>query len=107
MPQPGEIWLAQIQFTSGLAAKIRPVLILWLDGQDAIVAAVTSAPPRSKTDVILGDWSAEGLRVSSSVRLSRLDSIEQSTLIRRLGRISSNDATAVKSTWIREVRLAF
>jgi hypothetical protein len=73
MPQPGEVWLASIAFTSGVASKLRPVLILWLDGQDAVVAAITSANPRSNTDVPLSDWSGEGLRVPSTVRLSRLD----------------------------------
>jgi mRNA interferase MazF len=34
----GEFWLAEIQYTNGADAKKRPVLILWLDGQDAIVA---------------------------------------------------------------------
>jgi mRNA interferase MazF len=43
--RPGEIWLADIPFTSGSASKIRPVLILWLDvdatiGTPLIVAHV-------------------------------------------------------------------
>jgi hypothetical protein len=32
MPQAGEIWLAEIPFTSGVASKLRPVLVLWQDG---------------------------------------------------------------------------
>jgi mRNA interferase MazF len=42
---PGEFWLAEIPFTDGSASKIRPVLILWRDGLDLVVAAVTSVPP--------------------------------------------------------------
>ena len=34
----GEFWLAEIQYTSGTDTKKRPVLILWLDGQDEIYA---------------------------------------------------------------------
>jgi mRNA interferase MazF len=49
---PGDLWIAEILFTDGSAAKKRPVLILWLDAQDAVVAAVTSASPRSITDVM-------------------------------------------------------
>ena len=41
--QPGEFWVADIPFTDGSASKKRPVLVLWLDGQDMVVAAVTSA----------------------------------------------------------------
>jgi mRNA interferase MazF len=69
-PSPGEIWLVEIPFTDGSASKIRPVLILWLDSADVVVAAVTSASPRSPTDVILADWQPAGLRVASTVRLA-------------------------------------
>src|SRR5579883_1130918 len=51
--QPGEFWVADIPFTSGSGSKKRPLLVLWLDGLDAVVAAVTSAAPRSPTDVPL------------------------------------------------------
>jgi mRNA interferase MazF len=73
MPQPGEFWIADIPFTSGAASKLRPVLVLWTDGADVVVAAVTSAQPRSKSDVALQNWAGAGLRVASTVRLSRLD----------------------------------
>jgi mRNA-degrading endonuclease toxin of MazEF toxin-antitoxin module len=107
MPQPGEIWLAQIPFTNGAASKLRPVLILWLDAADAVVAAVTSASPRSATDVSLQHWQAEGLRVPSTVRLSRLDCLEQALLRRRLGTLASADAQRVKSTWTSQIQLRF
>src|SRR6266566_3966930 len=64
--QPGEFWVADIPFTSGGASKKRPVLVLWLDGLDAVVAAVTSAAPRSPTDVIRTDWKLTGLHVPST-----------------------------------------
>ena len=67
MPQPGEVWLADIPFTNGAASKLRPALVLWIDAGDVVVAAVTSAPPRSITDVVLQNWSAAGLRVASTV----------------------------------------
>jgi mRNA interferase MazF len=53
--RPGEFWVADIPFTDGRGSKKRPVLILWLDGQDAVVAAVTSAAARTATDVSLAD----------------------------------------------------
>lgn len=74
--QPGDFWVADIPFTDGSGSKKRPVLVLWLDGLDTVVAAVTSAAPRSPTDVSLADWKAAGLRVPSTVRLSRLDCLE-------------------------------
>jgi len=59
------------------SSKKRPVLILWVDGDDVIVTAVTSAMPRTQTDILLKDWANSGLRVPSTVRLSRLDCLEK------------------------------
>jgi PemK-like, MazF-like toxin of type II toxin-antitoxin system len=106
-PSPGEIWLAEIPFTDGSASKIRPVLVLWLDSADVVVAAVTSAPPRSPTDIILADWQLEGLRVPSTLRLSRLDCLEQILLRRKLGSLASGDARRIKEVWTSRIQLRF
>jgi mRNA interferase MazF len=92
----GEFWVADIPFTDASATKRRPVLVLWLDASDTVVAAVTTANPRTATDVALGDWQAAGLRLPSTVRLSRLDCLEQSLLIRRLGVNSASGGQMVK-----------
>src|SRR3954447_8040470 len=94
--RPGEFWVADIRFTDGTASKKRPVLVLWVDGMDVVAAAVTSASPRSATDISLADWKSSGLRVASTVRLSRLDCLEKTLLIARIGDISANDAHVVK-----------
>jgi mRNA interferase MazF len=107
MLRPGEVWLADIPFTSGVASKLRPVLVLWIDAADVVVAAVTSAPPRSTTDVALQEWAAAGLRVPSTVRLSRLDCLEQHLLHRRLGVLAQSDADQLKRIWANEIRLRF
>ena len=105
--RPGEFWVARIVFTDGSGSKVRPVLILWIDGQDVVVAAVTTATPRSKTDVPLADWQLAGLRAPSTVRLSRLDCFDQSLVIGRVGNISDHDAQVVKQVWSSEIRLQF
>ncbi len=107
MPSPGEIWLARITFTDGSASKVRPVLILWLDAADCVVAAVTSASPRSPSDILLVDWHAAGLRVPSVVRLSRLDCLEQVLLAKNLGKLSPNDALRIKRAWVEQIQLRF
>jgi mRNA interferase MazF len=107
MPQAGEFWLADIPFTNGAASKLRPVLVLWTDAADVVVAAVTSAQPRSKTDVVLQDWEEACLRVSSTVRLSRLDCLEQRLLRRRLGVLTPLDAGQLQRVWATEIRLRF
>ncbi|MBW4674906.1 MAG: PemK-like protein [Desmonostoc geniculatum HA4340-LM1] len=79
--------------------KKRPILVLWLYGDDVIAAAVTSAKPRSQTDVFLNDWSVSGLHVPSTVRLSRLDCLEKALLLAKIGRISEGDAKLLKVVW--------
>jgi mRNA interferase MazF len=105
--RPGDFWVADIPFTDGSTSKKRPVLVLWLDGDDVVVGAVTSAAPRTPTDVLLGDWRASGLRVPSTVRLSRLDCLEQSLLVFRLGHISPTDAQRLKDVWAVYIKLEF
>jgi mRNA interferase MazF len=95
----GEFWVAKIPFTDGTSSKKRPVLILWVDGDDVVVTAVTSATPRTKTDILLKDWGSSGLRVPSTVRLSRLDCLEKTLMLAKLGRISNGDATHLLEVW--------
>ena len=104
---PGDIWIAEILFTDGSAAKKRPVLILWLDAQDAIVAAITSASSRSQTDVALSDWQQSGLRFASVVRLARLNCLEKSLLIARIGHISQADTQQLLDVWTSDVKPQF
>jgi len=105
--QPGEFWVADIPFTNASGSKKRPVLILWLDGADVVVAAVTSAKPRSPRDVPLSDWKSIGLRVTSTVRLSRLDCLEQSLLLGRIGMISTLDGQLVHQIWTEHIKPQF
>ena len=103
----GEIWVAAIPFTNGISSKKRPVLILWLDGADVVLAAVTSALPRTQTDVLLKDWANSGLRVASTVRLSRLDCLEKSLLITKLGQLSQEDANNLREVWKTHIKPQF
>ncbi len=105
--EPGDFWVANIPFTNGAGSKKRPILLLWLDGEDVVAAAVTSVKPRSQTDVFLNDWSVSGLRVASTVRLSRLDCLEKSLLLAKIGQISQADAAAVKQVWELYVKPQF
>ncbi|MEA5565656.1 type II toxin-antitoxin system PemK/MazF family toxin [Anabaena sp. UHCC 0399] len=105
--QAGEFWVADIPFTSGGGSKKRPVLVLWLDGDDVVAAIVTSAKPRTQTDAVLNDWSASGLRVASTVRLSRLDCLEKSLLITKIGQISGSDAKRLKEIWDMYIKPQF
>ena len=105
--QAGEFWVANIPFTNGGGFKKRPILVLWLDGDDVVAAVVTSAKARTQTDVPLNDWAASGLRVSSTVRLSRLDCIEKALLLTKIGQVSESDAQRLKEVWNLYIKLQF
>ncbi len=105
--RPGEFWVADIRFTGGGGSKKRPVLVLWLDSADVVVAAVTTAKSRSQFDVELADWRSSGLRQASTVRLSRLDSLEQSLLIGRVGVVSTSDGETINRTWAAHIKPQF
>ena len=68
-------------------------------GDDVVVTAVTSAMPRTQTDILLKDWANSGSRVPSTVRLSRLDCLEKNLLLAKLGRISNEDAVYLLKVW--------
>lgn len=80
---------------------------MWIDGNDVVVAVVTSAKPRTQTDVPLNDWVASGLRVASTVRLSRLDCLEQFLLLTKIGQISESDAKHLKQVWDLHIKPQF
>ncbi len=103
----GEIWIAAIPFTNGISSKKRPVLILWDDGDDVVLAAVTSTKPRTQTDVVLKNWANSGLRVESTVRLFRLDCLEKSLMITKLGKLSVEDADEIRAVWNSHVKPQF
>ena len=105
--QAGDFWVADIPFTNGIGYKKRPILLLWLDGNDIVAAVVTSANPRTQTDVPLNDWATSGLKVFSTVRLSRLDCLEKTLLIARIGQISKADAFQVKKMWDLSIKPQF
>jgi mRNA interferase MazF len=101
----GEIQLCRFPFTSGAGSKIRPALVLFDLGQDAIIARVTSVQRIGPLDVTVSDWQAANLLKPSVVRLDRIVTAEKSIFMRRLGVLSSNDLEAVRTTWTLSMRL--
>jgi mRNA interferase MazF len=101
----GEIFICQFTFTSGTVSKTRPVLVLFDREADALVCRVTSAAPKTATDVVLHDWSQAGLLKPSVARLDRLVTAEKTVFLRKLGSLSSADTAAVRAAWNHHLRL--
>lgn len=95
-PRPGEVWFADL----GIAAKNRPVLVLYVpEDKDArslmIVAPLTSQIRGLRGEVDLGKprW----LPKPSAVNIQGLASFDVHRLTRRLGVLGSADFSRVKS----------
>lgn len=101
----GEVFICQFPFTSGAASKVRPALVLFDLQQDAVICRVTSVSRTGPLDVILHDWQAAGLLRPSVARLDRLVTAEKSVFLRRLGVLSTADASAVRQAWNQHMTL--
>ena len=101
----GEIFIAQFPFTSGLISKPRPVLALFELELDVVICRITSVLHTGLRDVMLTDWSREGLAKPSVARLDRLVTAERGTLGKRLGKLSSTDEAVVRRIWNQQMRL--
>ena len=101
----GEIFLCEFPLTSGAPGKIRPALLMFDLGPDALIARVTSVARGGPLDVTLQEWRAAGLLKPSVARLDRLVTAERSIFRRRLGVLSARDAGAVRECWNRQMRL--
>jgi mRNA-degrading endonuclease toxin of MazEF toxin-antitoxin module len=101
----GEIFLCEFPFTSGVASKVRPVLVLFDLPQDVLICRVTSAARSGLLDVPLHDWKKAGLLRPSVACLDRLVTAERTVLRRRLGVLSEADKNAVRDRWNQHMRL--
>lgn len=101
----GDVVLCRFPFTSGTAAKVRPVLVLFEYSHDLMVCRITSARPFDPLDVTVINWQAAGLIQSSTARLSRIVTIERSIIIRKLGSLDPSDLATVRQAWNQHMRL--
>ncbi|MFI6330615.1 type II toxin-antitoxin system PemK/MazF family toxin [Micromonospora chersina] len=49
-PRPGEIWWADVPYADGTGSKVRPCLVLRVDGQDVDVLKITSQDKSDRDD---------------------------------------------------------
>ncbi|MET8907191.1 type II toxin-antitoxin system PemK/MazF family toxin [Micromonospora sp. NPDC004551] len=49
-PRPGEIWWADVPYADGTGSKVRPCLVLRVDGRDADVLKITSQDKSGRDD---------------------------------------------------------
>jgi mRNA interferase MazF len=93
----GEVLLAWLVFSDGQGAKRRPVLVLRDFGDaDLLVVPITSHPVRTAVDVTVAHWQEAGLKLSSTVRVEKLATIEKTCVAKKLGKLSAADLVKVR-----------
>jgi mRNA interferase MazF len=101
----GEVYVCVFPFTSAQGAKPRPALVLMDLVQDCLICRITSAPHRGFLDAEIVDWRQAGLDKPSTIRLSRLITVEKPILKVRIGKLTANDAERVRTLWNGKFRL--
>ncbi|MEK7436144.1 MAG: type II toxin-antitoxin system PemK/MazF family toxin [Pseudomonadota bacterium] len=98
----GDIVLVQFPFTDQSGAKKRPAVVVSSAAynqarRDVVIMAVTSQIKSSGTfgEVIIHDWQAAGLLKPSAIK-PVFATIEQTLILRRLGRLSDRDQPALR-----------
>jgi mRNA interferase MazF len=94
----GEILLVPVAFSDGRGSKKRPVVVIFDSGDaDLLVAPVTSQMSRSARDVQVNNWERAGLRLPSIVRLEKSATVEKSTVVRRMGKLGTEEWDKLKA----------
>ena len=101
----GDVFLCDFPLTSGAVGKVRPALVLFDLGPDAVICRVTSVSRSGPLDVPIADWRAAGLLKPSIARIDRLVTAEKIVFLRRLGLLGPADLTAVRRAWNQHMRL--
>ena len=95
----GEIYLCRFPFTDSSGSKIRPVIVLFDLGKDAVICRVTGRLRTGRMDVMINEWKTAGLLKPSVAMLDRIITAEKSLFISKLGNLAPSDLDAVRVGW--------
>lgn len=95
----GDIVSVNFPFADLQMQKRRPGLVLMSDDIDLVVARVTTHPPRHQSDVALNRWAESGLPHASTVRLTKLATLDHRLVHRAVGHLHSEDIQSVIKAW--------
>ena len=94
--QPFDVVVVPFPYSDRLAEKRRPALVVSHPDLPARlnrvwVAMITSVPPSGLGDAVIGDVGAAGLPIASTLRASKLATLDAGRVIRVAGRLSDPD----------------
>jgi len=90
----GDVYLVKIYYPHINQSKIRPVAIVSNEKAidiDVIISPITGQAPRNDFDVVINKWQEAGLERPSIARTSKLMTINNTMLYKRLGELDSGD----------------
>ena len=109
--EPLDVVVVPFPFTDRRATKRRPTLVVSSAPfneahEQSILAMITSSGgPAWSSDVTIEDWQQAGLTVPCRVRF-KLFTLDNALVLRRVGVLSPQDASAVKTALARFLALA-
>ena len=94
--KPFDVVVVPFPYSDRLAEKRRPGLVVSHSDLPARlgrvwIAMITSVPHHELGDALLSDLAAAGLPVASTLRASKLATLDTARVIRVAGRLSDND----------------
>jgi mRNA interferase MazF len=95
----GDVVSVEFPFSDFQNFKRRPGLVLVGGEADLLVARVTAHSPREPSDVALKHWSEIGLPRASTIRLTKLVTIDHRLVHHKIGRLHPDDGRAVVQAW--------
>jgi mRNA interferase MazF len=95
----GDVVSVEFPFSDLQAHKRRPGLVLVSGDFDLLMARVTTHPPREPSDIALKYWAEAGLPRASTVRLTKLATIDHRLVHHKIGRLHPGDGQVVAQAW--------
>lgn len=96
----GDVHICLFPFTSGDRLKPRPVLVLRDLDPDCLICRITSVPHQGLLDLRITYWREAGLEKASTIRLSRLVTVEKNLLRLRIGKLVEEDLAIVSPRFL-------
>jgi len=104
MVSPGDIWITKISFSNKTGQyKNRPVLVLYVKGEDAVIAEITSVPPKKTPGYYdfakekIRGWKTYGLNEPSFVKCKNLHTVNISLLHKLIGKMHVSEFEKIES----------
>lgn len=95
----GDVVSVEFPFSDLQTHKRRPGLVLISGDVDLLVARLTTHPPREASDVALQRWLEIGLPRASTIRLTKLATIDHRLVHHKIGRLHPDDGRSVVQAW--------